>query len=81
MTCSGCDRSKEAAIKTLERLGYTYHSGEEWKPPLGENPFKKWKRHPFINDQYVCPVCYEIVNTGKICWYQVCPRCKERLEP
>jgi hypothetical protein len=25
-----------AAIKTLEHLGYTYHGGELWKPPLGK---------------------------------------------
>lgn len=31
-----------AAVRTLERKGYTYHGGEEWKPPLGvgEEPFK-----------------------------------------
>jgi hypothetical protein len=38
MKCEGCDRAKNAAIKTLERIGYTYHGGEEWKPPLGEKP-------------------------------------------
>lgn len=26
-----------AAIKTLEALGYTYHGGEQWKPPLGKH--------------------------------------------
>lgn len=26
----------EAAFKTLERLGYTFEGGEEWKPPLGK---------------------------------------------
>lgn len=31
-----------AAVKTLERLGYTYHGGEAWKPPLGQTaPVKK----------------------------------------
>jgi hypothetical protein len=25
----------EAAIRTLTYLGYTYHGGEQWKPPLG----------------------------------------------
>jgi hypothetical protein len=25
-----------AAVKTLERLGYTYEGGVEWKPPLGK---------------------------------------------
>lgn len=29
--------SAEAAIKTLQRLGYTYHGAELWKPPLGES--------------------------------------------
>jgi hypothetical protein len=27
-----------AAGRTLEKLGYTYHDGELWKPPLGANP-------------------------------------------
>ena len=27
-----------AAQKTLEGLGYTYHGGELWKPPLGRAP-------------------------------------------
>jgi hypothetical protein len=25
-----------SAIETLKRLGYTYHGGELWKPPLGK---------------------------------------------
>jgi len=28
----------DAAIRTLTRLGYTYHGGEQWKPPLGKAP-------------------------------------------
>ena len=28
----------DAAVRTLTRLGYTYHGGEEWKPPLGPAP-------------------------------------------
>lgn len=31
-------RQSEAAIKTLEQLGYTYHGGGQWKPPLGSPP-------------------------------------------
>lgn len=27
-----------AAVRTLEFLGYTYHGGEQWKPPLGNKP-------------------------------------------
>lgn len=27
-----------AAVSTLERLGYTYCGGEQWKPPLGQAP-------------------------------------------
>lgn len=34
----------EAAIKTLERLGYTYHGGEQWKPPVGRVP--EWLDDP-----------------------------------
>ena len=31
-------REEEAAIKTLNRLGYTYYGSELWKPPLGKAP-------------------------------------------
>ena len=27
-----------SAIRTLDKLGYTYHGGELWKPPIGEKP-------------------------------------------
>lgn len=27
-----------AAVRTLSAIGYTYHGGEQWKPPLGERP-------------------------------------------
>jgi hypothetical protein len=30
--------TKQAALKTLQRLGYTYNGGELWKPPLGPVP-------------------------------------------
>ena len=32
-----------SAIETLKRLGFTYHGGELWKPPLG-------KPHPSLPD-------------------------------
>lgn len=28
--------ARDAAVKTLQGLGYTYHEGEQWKPPLGK---------------------------------------------
>jgi len=28
----------ESAIATLQHLGYTYHGGEQWKPPIGPAP-------------------------------------------
>ena len=34
-TCDTCSKNT-AAIATLERMGYTYHGGELWKPPLGK---------------------------------------------
>jgi hypothetical protein len=30
--------TEQSAIKTLEKLGYTWQGGELWKPPLGANP-------------------------------------------
>lgn len=29
--------SEQAAVRTLEQRGYTYHGGELWKPPLGSS--------------------------------------------
>lgn len=29
--------AEQSAVKTLERLGYTYHGGTQWKPPLGKS--------------------------------------------
>lgn len=34
-----------AAAATLEKLGYTYHGGELWKPPLGKPPH--WVLQPY----------------------------------
>lgn len=30
---------ERAAVATLRSLGYSYHGGTLWKPPLGRNPF------------------------------------------
>lgn len=40
-------RSAQAAVKTLERLGYTYHGAELWKPPIGTVPasLEPFSRH------------------------------------
>lgn len=32
---------EKAAVKTLKHLGYTYHGGELWKPPLGKPAQRK----------------------------------------
>ena len=60
MTCTGYDRSKDAAVKTLERLGYTYHGGEEWKPPLGKQEFfDEWIEYKYKDRPvYQCPICH-----------------------
>lgn len=38
------DRERLAAVRTLQSLGYTYHGGEGWKPPLGPPPHPILKR-------------------------------------
>jgi hypothetical protein len=40
-------KERSAAMKTLEHLGYTYHGGEHWKPPLGAAP---QAREPMSDD-------------------------------
>lgn len=35
---SRVDRERVAAVRTLERMGFTYHGGDLWKPPLGSAP-------------------------------------------
>jgi len=34
----GCGDKESAAVRTLEKLGYTHNGGELWKPPLGAPP-------------------------------------------
>jgi len=38
------EQEQNAAINTLTCLGYTYHGGERWKPPLGKPP--TWLTQP-----------------------------------
>lgn len=45
------DRESHAAISTLENLGYTYHGGELWKPPLGECPEHICEEWPQVGDE------------------------------
>jgi hypothetical protein len=40
-----------SAINTLKFLGYTYHGGEQWKPPLGKCP--DWLNEPAAQRQWV----------------------------
>lgn len=52
----------EVAVKTLENKGYTYHGGEQWKPPIGENPdlVDYWKNRAEIFEKALqndCDVC------------------------
>ena len=32
------EHKRDAAVRTLERLGYTHRGGVEWAPPLGPRP-------------------------------------------
>jgi hypothetical protein len=50
-----------AAINTLKFLGYTYHGGERWKPPLGECP--AWLNEPApvpLTDEQVDELWYKV---------------------
>jgi hypothetical protein len=38
-----------AAINTLEALGYTYHGGEQWKPPLFALPVQRSPIKPVVD--------------------------------
>ena len=80
MTCSGCDRSKDAAVKTLERLGYTYHGGEEWKPLLDKPPY--WIKYGELGNGfniYMCPECKGKLAATDISEYKKCVYCNKRL--
>lgn len=35
-----------AAVRTLERLGYTHNGGEQWRPPFGKPP--AWFNAPSV---------------------------------
>lgn len=46
-----------AACRTLERLGYTYHGAELWKPPLGNSAAQPGAQHDPIPMVLHCPNC------------------------
>lgn len=64
-----------AARKTLERLGYTYHGGEQWKPPLGEIPLRlseealaesKWMQFLNLRQQAIKELYSNGMNVNEI---------------
>jgi hypothetical protein len=70
------DINKErAATKTLEAVGYTYHGGELWKPPLGSDKLPLLTRiaklEATLND------CLEIA--GSDCEHALCKAIIERV--
>lgn len=46
----------QAALRTLDGLGYTYHGGELWKPPLG--------RIAAVNSVVECGNCGALFNVS-----------------
>lgn len=46
----GTGAAAQAAMRTLQNLGYTYDGGEQWKPPLGRHASR---------DYVSCPICGE----------------------
>ena len=80
MTCSGCNRSKDAAVKTLERLGYTYNRGDEWKSPIGKLSF--WIKYGELGNGFninMCPECKRKLSATDISEYKKCVYCNKRL--
>lgn len=60
-TANATNPKAAAAIKTLERMGYTYHGGELWKPPPGKSAH--------------CPACgYDLAPTPVFRTYPVSVR-------
>ena len=58
------ERKVVAAMSTLEQLGYTYHGGELWKPPIAEAIKEpKTKDWPQIGD--------EVAITGSDCKFNL----------
>lgn len=48
MNVVAATQQQEAAVATLEAMGYTYNGGQQWKPPMGEAPdYIKDERRPF----------------------------------
>ena len=48
------EQMRDAALRTVQAAGYTYHGGEHWKPPIGRRPaFVAW------NTQASCDVMAE----------------------
>lgn len=46
-----------AACRTLERLGYTYHGAELWKPPLGNPAAQPGAQNDPLPMVLHCPKC------------------------
>lgn len=46
------DDQLTAAIKTLEHLGYTYHEGEMWKPPVGCSKYEQLVKIDFTKEEF-----------------------------
>jgi hypothetical protein len=83
----------KAAVHTLEGLGYTYHGGEAWKPPVGPVPFmhkKSGRLYQLIgpahiqsdqplSDMAVVQVYRDINTTGEL-WVREAGEFNERFE-
>lgn len=64
MSAPGQSEQQTVAIKTLEFLGYTYHGGEQWKPPLGKKP--AWLDDPAPAQQGQCLCKDKCLHAGAI---------------
>lgn len=48
-------KSMQSARNTLIQIGYTYHGGQYWKPPLGQPP-------KFVADDRVKQICDNLAD-------------------
>lgn len=66
-------RKFKSAVDTMKSLGFTWHGGEYWKPPLGNAPSilegtKKETIHQYYYKKKGCDSSSSR-GTGCICWY------------
>lgn len=68
-----------SAVETLQRMGYTYHGAQLWKPPLGVDASEplRWEfAGPGGLKRFLTQKQYDTQTPGTQKWYRpICDKC------